>query len=85
MRTLLACLIGLASAAGTNALNLEKRDSPAVLAVPMIRDSYPQLSKRSKSVIVDLDKERVDVGSARRIESTCRLTLLSSTSPTSPM
>lgn len=60
----LACLLGLAGVALTNALNLEKRDSPAVLAVPMVRDTSRQLSKRSKTVDIDLDNERVGVGSS---------------------
>ncbi|KAJ6096122.1 hypothetical protein N7486_006868 [Penicillium sp. IBT 16267x] len=59
MRSGLACLLGLAGVALTDALSLEKRDSPAVLAVPMVRDNSRQLSKRSKTIDVDLDNEEV--------------------------
>ncbi|KGO76093.1 Peptidase A1 [Penicillium italicum] len=59
MRSGLACLLGLAGVASTNALSLEKRDNPAVLAVPMVRDTSRQLSRRSKIVDIDLNKERV--------------------------
>ena len=62
MRSGLACLLGLAGIALTNALNLEKRDNPAVLAMPMVRDTSRQLSKRSKTVNADLNNERDDVG-----------------------
>jgi hypothetical protein len=64
MRRGLACLLGLASVALTSALSLEKRDNPAVLTVPMVRETSRQISKRSKSVDVDLDNEKVDVGLA---------------------
>ncbi|KAJ5230317.1 hypothetical protein N7489_011025 [Penicillium chrysogenum] len=57
MRSGLACLLGLAGLALTNASSLEKRDSLAVLAVPMVRDTSRQLSRRSKTVDVDLDNE----------------------------
>ncbi|KAJ5510963.1 Peptidase aspartic, catalytic [Penicillium expansum] len=58
MRSEVACLLALSGAALTNALSLEKRDNPAVLAVPMVRDTSRQLSKRSKTVGVNLNKER---------------------------
>ncbi|KAJ5619685.1 hypothetical protein N7510_003669 [Penicillium lagena] len=64
MRSGLACLLGLAGVALTNAYSLEridglgKRDGPAVLAVSMVRDTSRRLSKRSKTVDVDLDNER---------------------------
>ncbi|KAJ5159074.1 uncharacterized protein N7500_008725 [Penicillium coprophilum] len=59
MHSGLACLLGLTSLALTNALSLEKRDSPAVLTVPLVRDTSRQLSKRSKTVNVGLDNEDV--------------------------
>ncbi|CAI7641263.1 uncharacterized protein N7487_003108 [Penicillium crustosum] len=61
MRSGLACLLGLAGVALTNAtLSVEKRDTPAVLTVPMVRDTSRQLSKRSKSVDVGLKNEVVN-------------------------
>lgn len=69
MRSGLACLLGLAGVALTNAtLSAEKRDSPAVLAVPMVRDTSHQLSKRSKTVDVGLKNEVVNVRPALRME-----------------
>jgi hypothetical protein len=64
MRSEWACLLGLAGAALTNALSLEKRDNPAVLAVPMVHDTSRQLSRRSGTVGVGLNNERVYVGLA---------------------
>ncbi|KAJ5827580.1 hypothetical protein N7447_004343 [Penicillium robsamsonii] len=60
MRSGLTCVLGLASVALTNALILEKRDNPAVLTVPLIRDTSRQLSKRSKTVDVNFDNEDID-------------------------
>jgi hypothetical protein len=50
-------LLGLAGAALTNALALEKRDSPAVLAVPVVqsRDTSRRISKRSDTVDIDFN------------------------------
>ncbi|KAJ5672197.1 hypothetical protein N7507_001324 [Penicillium longicatenatum] len=59
MRSGWACLLGLAGVALTNALSLEKRDNPAVLAVPMVRDTSRQLSRRSGTIGVGLNNERV--------------------------
>ncbi|KAJ5785518.1 uncharacterized protein N7503_010730 [Penicillium pulvis] len=58
MRSGLACLLGLASVALTDALSLEKRDNPAVLAMPMVRDTSRQFSKRSKTVDANLDNDQ---------------------------
>ncbi|KAJ5360013.1 hypothetical protein N7517_009204 [Penicillium concentricum] len=58
MRSGFACLLGLAGLTLTNALSLEKRDRPAVLTVPLVRDTSRQLSKRSKTVDVDFDNEK---------------------------
>jgi hypothetical protein len=85
MRSGLAFLLGLAGLALTNASSLEKRDSLAVLAVPMVRDTSRQLSRRSKTVDVDLDNEDARVGPALRIGMTCRLTLHSRKYPMSQM
>lgn len=85
MRSEVACLLALSGAALTNALSLEKRDNPAVLAVPMVRDTSRQLSKRSKTVGVNLNKERDIVGPGLTIERTCWLTSFSSTYPMSEM
>lgn len=69
MRSGLACLLGLAGVTLTNAtFSVEKRDGPAVLAVPMVPDTSRQLAKRSKSVDVGLKNERVDVRPALRME-----------------
>ncbi|KAJ5494635.1 hypothetical protein N7463_010722 [Penicillium fimorum] len=59
MRSWLTCVLGLTGLTLTNALILEKRDSPAVLTVPLVRDTSRQLSKRSKAVDVDLDNEEI--------------------------
>lgn len=75
MRGIWACLVGLASVALTDALRLEKRDSPAVLTVPMIRDISLPNSKRS-SFDVNLANEQVSVSVALRSEIPCRLTSL---------
>ncbi|CAI7574904.1 unnamed protein product [Penicillium discolor] len=61
MRSGLVCLLGLAGVALTNTtLSVEKRGGPAVLTVPMVRDTSRQLSKRSKSVDVGLKNEVVN-------------------------
>lgn len=83
MRSGLACLLGLAGVALTNALSLEKRDNPAVLAMPMVRDTSRQLSKRSKTVDANLDNDQEYVGLALTNETACRLTSLPSTLPMS--
>lgn len=59
-----AWLFGLAGLALSNALTVEKRDTPAVLAVPIIADRHNsrQLSKRDNlTVDVDLDNEHLSV------------------------
>lgn len=58
MRSGSAWLLSLAGAAAlSNALSLEKRDNPAVLALPFVRDqdSSSKISKRSKTVGVSSD------------------------------
>ncbi|OQE14418.1 hypothetical protein PENFLA_c038G09363 [Penicillium flavigenum] len=57
MRSGLACILGLTGLALTNASSVEKRDSLAVLAVPIVRDTSRQLSKRSTTLDDDLDNE----------------------------
>lgn len=58
-----AWLVSLAGAAAlSNALSLEKRDNPAVLALPFFRDqdSLSKVSKRLKTVGVSSDKNHDD-------------------------
>lgn len=70
MRSGSAWLLGLAFAAGANALTLEKRESPAVFTVPMTRgEKIPrQFNKRSKTLFTSLQNEQDEVGSTLRIE-----------------
>ncbi|KAJ5403363.1 Peptidase aspartic catalytic [Penicillium cosmopolitanum] len=52
MRCRSACLLGLAGTAVlSSALSLEKRDQPAVIALPFVRDqdSLSKIMKRSKT------------------------------------
>ncbi|KAJ5885074.1 hypothetical protein N7495_009584 [Penicillium taxi] len=60
MYSLSACLLGLAIIACTHALSLEKRDNPAVLAMPMVHGSSRQLSKRSETASINLAHEKDD-------------------------
>ncbi|KAJ5112299.1 hypothetical protein N7532_000344 [Penicillium argentinense] len=63
MRSGSVWLLGLAGAALTNALALDKRDSPAVLAVPVVRGKAPspsRLLKRSETVDVEFDSQDSD-------------------------
>ncbi|KAJ5108277.1 hypothetical protein N7456_004952 [Penicillium angulare] len=62
MRSGSAWLFGLAGIALSNALTLEKRENPAVLAVPMVRErnTSRQISKRSKTVKVDPQDDYLD-------------------------
>lgn len=57
-------LLGLTGAAVANALSLEKRDNPAVVALPLVRerDSSSQISKRSKTVAVESITEYTSAG-----------------------
>lgn len=56
-------LLGLAAPALTNALVLEKRDSPAVLAVPVVQtrgvSNSRQVSKRSDTFDVDFNSNEM--------------------------
>jgi hypothetical protein len=57
MRSGSAWLLGLTGAALTDALALDQRDTPAVLAVPIVqeRGNSRQISKRSQTVDFDFN------------------------------
>ncbi|KAJ5280622.1 hypothetical protein N7478_005994 [Penicillium angulare] len=67
MRSGSAWLLGLAGVALSNALTLEKRDSPAVLAVPMVRerDTSREIYKRSKTIKIGLEDEDINYAGYR--------------------
>lgn len=64
MRSGSVWLLGLAGAALSNAVAVDKRDGPAVLTVPMVRENHTprHLSKRSKTIAVNASLGSVNVG-----------------------